>query len=417
MRTARQIRRRRDTFGSNNVDELGNIIYPLDSTNNQRYEEYLRVGYKMSKIWLNRHEMLKTGEKIDITARLTPQTHRIRGIEKFVRDDILKRSGEWHKLKGRYTHLLKEAYYVRNQRTNNEQELIRRRLELVEYFSRYFSVSEVHRICKESWGMRGLPLESIQSFIKQNSEEIRIGQDNYKNSVDEIRLVYKRSRLDEMLDLYNGRRIIYDQYQKHGDYVLLMNTLEQIRKEVEGERVTVDAAFNVQLETAAVDHQEDIMRKLPIKMMILGMVSGRLGIDPKYLVTKLANSYYAKYTGFGGRVSVYDHDDITFPSEMIYNMDEMKELAKAREEGDAELMTPYELVEADGIESQKGSMLKEMLAKKEKMIKRKQEVAVEVVAKGTRRYATKETEKAVKDAKMMDKANKNTRNKRKKSKE
>jgi hypothetical protein len=384
MHSEAEIVRRVGKYGKTNVDGYGNIIYPIDVQRRKEYLIYLSTNKRFEELESQRIYKTKAGGKYDITMRKHMNGVGMVMASVSEKKEIVKVAKEYSYVAGRLIYYRKYAYQQRVKRILMNNELFNRRFELIDYFTRYFSVHEVLRIVKEDWSFNRCERSDIESFYKEYREEIKAAQEEYKNSIDEIRLVYKRSRLDELLDLYNDRRLIYIKQRKQSDYRLLLMTLEQVRKEVEGERVTVDAAFKVQLEKEATVHQEEIMRTLPIKMMILSLVAGRAGQNPQLLMSKLAESYYAKYTGYSGQIKAYDGDDITFPSEFIYNMDEMRELAQRHIEEDMkaeeEFAEPKLTIEVEEI---KNSLLAELLTMKEAFIEEKKSYIEEVRVSGT----------------------------------
>ena len=98
----------------------------------------------------------------------------------------------------------------------------------------------------------------------------------------------------------------------------MLKTLEQIRKEAEGDILTINGAIDVNIEAQIQEHiQEEIYKTINLKEIILGRVAARMNYDPSKLIAALHNSYYAKFVQISGE---YDEDaEITYPSSQAYD--------------------------------------------------------------------------------------------------
>lgn len=376
----REIQQLKDLYGERHVDLAGFLIIPEDVVDKSAYKDYLKT--------IKEYEELKTDaivvtSNVEVTVNLAlPTNHIIKAIVDLPeeeKEDLIRRNKRILRLRGQSLALNNKAYKRNVERSEKVWDvMLRRRFELINYFSRYYSNEEVWKITNYEWKIRATRSQ-VKAFRTKYSVEIRNGQDEYRNSLNEVRLTYKRSRMDELLELYNDRRdLYYNGKRSANDHRLLLATLEQIRKEVEGERVTVDASLQISIEKSISLHQEEIMREIPIKTMIISMTAGRMGINPLWLLTRLTQSYYSQFTGIGGPTLAYDKEEITFPSQFIFNLDELRVKSAEKLKSEEEL-TKYEDLsddEASRMGVIKENLLKKLQAKKKVLeeVKKKMEV-------------------------------------------
>lgn len=197
--------------------------------------------------------------------------------------------------------------------------------EILELFGRYLSLTEVHKIVCQDWGM-SINAGSLEKFRIEHIAEIQAKQEEYVKTYSNVRLGHKRSRLDELTYLYRDRKSIYELTQKGDDYKLLLQTIEQIRREIEGDKLTIDGQFSIQVEQTLSYHiQNEILQELNIKQLIVSKVAVRMNKNPLKLMTYLENSTYAKFAGFKKPEVGLMEDKIIYPSQSIYNFNDIKE--------------------------------------------------------------------------------------------
>lgn len=329
-------------YGRENIDLSGNIIYPVDIKDKDAFEDWL--------ILKKEYEELKKGAdyqtsdpKVRVLLTTTKNSKIKREICELPKEEqkfILDRWKQIHSIRGKMLGVGIRAFKKKSRRASNTltnvKQLNQMKPEVIHLFSKLYNTNEVWRILNHQMDIR-ITRDAVNKFRTEHSEEIRLAQEKYKETYDEVRLVHKRSRLEELLDLYNDRREIYLSTKYQNDYRLLLQTLEQIRKEVEGDRVHVDASLQVKIEHTLTAQQEEVMKELPIKMMIVAMVAGRMNVNPTQIMSQLANSYYAKYTGMNGNMAKFNSADITYPSSFIYNVNDMIGTIEKKVEDDTEL--------------------------------------------------------------------------------
>jgi hypothetical protein len=203
-----------------------------------------------------------------------------------------------------------------------------RKAEIIVLFGHYHTLTEVHKIISVDWGL-DVSFETVSRFRTTNLEAIQAEQDKYIKDYTGLRLVHKRSRLDEYSHLYENRKIIYDVNKSREDYKLLLQTLEFIRKEIEGDRLTVEGNVELNIQqTVNIHIQQNLIKDLNIAQLVLARISNRLDIDPLYLISRLEKSFYSKFTGFALPDNDINNDKIIYPSNQLYDFNELKEKAE-----------------------------------------------------------------------------------------
>lgn len=207
---------------------------------------------------------------------------------------------------------------------NRNSILDHKKAELLTLFGRFYTCEEVHKIVTLQWGLN-VEYSTVTRFRNNNLEAIQVEQDKYVKDWSDIKLVYKRSRLDELTELYNDRKQRYLDTKNREDYKLLLSTLEFIRKEIEGDRLTVDGGLEVNVQqTINIHVQQDVLRNINIIQFIIARVAVRMGLNPMFLMERLERSYYAKFTGFATPDNNINSDEIFYPSRELYDFNRIK---------------------------------------------------------------------------------------------
>lgn len=207
--------------------------------------------------------------------------------------------------------------------TNRDHSLFyaERGAEVLEYFGRYFTLQEVHRVINNEWGYP-ININTLKQYRIDNIDKITERQAEFKREYGDIRLGYKRSRMEELSYLFNTRRDIYSHSKKLDDSKEIRAILEQLRKEVEGDSLTINGNLHVEHDIRIQQQlNEQVMKGLNLKALIVARVAAKLGVDPLILQFKLINSYYAKFTGFKPADKNILTDEIIYPSQLIYDFD------------------------------------------------------------------------------------------------
>jgi len=204
----------------------------------------------------------------------------------------------------------------------------RRKPDLIELFGRMFTLKEVYQIVTDDWKMK-INMAQLNGFRQANISEIIARTEEHKRTYSDIRLGHKRSRLEELTWLYMKRKAIYNHSNKADDHRLLIQTIEQIRKEAEGDKITLDGNVTHNIDSSINELiEKDLTKNLSIKELILARVAAKTGTPVATLVSELSKGWYSKILN---RTAQDAEVEINYPSTQTYDFDNIARVAAAND--------------------------------------------------------------------------------------
>lgn len=201
-----------------------------------------------------------------------------------------------------------------------------RKADMLAMFARMFSTDEVHKTCIQEWGI-DVTLTSIELFRGRNLDKIIELQKEYQLSYSDIRLGYKKSRLEEYMWLYNNFKQKYEEFQRKEDADMMLKCLEAVKREVEGDLIRIEGDLQVNIEhTLNIHVQREVYKKLPINEMIITRVAAKVGVNPLLMLYRLQQSYYSSFSGFGKQLDNESEALPIYPSAQVYDLDKLNSL-------------------------------------------------------------------------------------------
>jgi hypothetical protein len=189
--------------------------------------------------------------------------------------------------------------------------------DIIELLGRMFTVAEVVKIMGEDNGVI-VSEEDVKGILKKHIVEIERKREEFRNRVADVRLYNKRPRLEELAWMYSKMKARYVALNGVDAYNSMLRTLEQIRKEAEGDVLNINGVVDVNIEVTIQNHiQKEILRAINLKEIILGRVAARMNYDPKKLIAGLHNSYYAKFVDISGDFD--ENAEMSYPSNSAYD--------------------------------------------------------------------------------------------------
>jgi hypothetical protein len=194
--------------------------------------------------------------------------------------------------------------------------------DIKELLGKMFTPREVVRILAESREIE-VELNYVQDVLKRFINDIEKRREEFRNRVQDVRLYSKRPRLEELSWMYTQMKMRYNALRSNDAYNSMLRTLEQIRKEAEGDQIFINGAIDVNVETEIRLHiQQTIYKSVNLKEIILGRVAARMNWDLAKLVAGLHNSYYAKFMPTNDE---YDPQaEMEYPSSMNYDFNRIQ---------------------------------------------------------------------------------------------
>lgn len=238
---------------------------------------------------------------------------------------------------------------------------------VIELSGRFFKAEEIYATLIQDLEITNISLYQIKQIQKDNIGKIKELQEKFKSDYSDCRLGYKRSRLEELEYLYRERKQIYGQDRSRENEKQLQSILEQVRKETDGDLV-INGQINLEINNQAekfVEHQ--IIKDLNISMFVLAKIAARMNVNPLLLISRLANSRYSQFTGYSARglSATAQTDEIQYPSNILYNWNQIEAQNANIVEEDKKLAQLPEVKNPKQINNLKAQLLEKLnIAKK-----------------------------------------------------
>lgn len=305
--------------------------------------------------------VLGTGDEVSIKTpgHILKKSLTRLGMEEEDMQPILDESKQFRSVRSKLTQLkIKASGVTRGSRHTTKA--LERSQELLDLFGKYYNATEVHQITNQHWGLTNLRYDWVIDFKNKNAEYIAELREKYAKDHSNVRLGHKRSRLDELTYMYQTRKQKYDDSNSRDDENQLLKIVEQIRKEIEGNKLTIDGSISVQNDITLQNHvNQEMIKYLNINDLIISRLCARMKINPKLILHRLHNSYYKKFTGFVQVEGENDYKEIQYPSAMVYDFGHIEKMHKEV----AVQEVPYEEVKEVPVEEKK-----KVLTVKEKIL-------------------------------------------------
>jgi hypothetical protein len=200
-----------------------------------------------------------------------------------------------------------------------------RHAEILEYYGRYLDDNEILKILQLDWGYN-ISINSLKRFKEKNKAKIASLQEGFRKDLNASKLYHKRYRLEEIWYLYKQRKLSYETTKSREDVRLMMALIKQAKDESEAHQLHISGEITHKVEVTIAHHIErEIMNNLTIQDIIIARVSSRLKVNPAYIINRLHNSIYAKFTGFASPDDSLLEDEIVYPSTMVYDWKKIRE--------------------------------------------------------------------------------------------
>ena len=314
------------------MDNDSKIVIPDDVVNPKEYRVMLAL--QKHPILLNNIYIASDGTEVNIAMLPQHLKKRIEHLSPTEQENILELKRKYNTIRGKIS-AAKAVAYGRAGRLGSkarETELKRYQLspfqeDIIELLGRMFTTQEVVKIMVEENGIECTE-DDVKTVFKDNLVEREKKREEFRNKVADVRLYNKRPRLEELAWMYGKMKMRYLTLNSVDCYNAMLRTLEQIRKESEGDVLTVNGILDVNIEVGIqAQIQKEIFKTINLKEIILGRVAARMNFDPARLLAGLHNSVYAKFVDISGM-----HDDkavMEYPSNSAYDFAAIEQNAEA----------------------------------------------------------------------------------------
>jgi hypothetical protein len=247
--------------------------------------------------------------------------------------------------------------------------------DIITLLGRMFSIQEVVKILVEDNGI-AVSTEKVKQIMANNLVAIERAREEFRNKVTDVRLYNKRPRLEELAWMYSKMKMRYIAMNSTDAYNAMLRTLEQIRKEAEGDILNINGAIDVNLSVELQAHiQKEIIKTINIKEIILGRIAARMNYDCKKLVAGLHNSYYNQFVQISGDFD--PNAEMQYPSLVNYDFGEIERKNADRDDVVEIQAEPVKEEEHEKASSIRDLFLRKIRAQKEQYESRTSTAVVE----------------------------------------
>lgn len=342
-----------------------NIEIPDSVVDNKSYIEYKEMELAMENDASRKYQTTDIDIQIDLLTTQYIIDRMIRHLPQEEKDIIAKKASEYRSLLSKRNILKRKAFGTLNGAksvTDGLGPAAIKKAEILNMYGRYYSTAEIHKVCIQDWNLP-ISIEALTQFSKKHLTQIEELRKDYDKNYDDIRLTHKKSRLGELTWLYQDRKDRYFQNPTDANSRELRAIINDIKKECEGD-IVINGKIHLEIEeTIRIQLKQEILREFNITQLVISSLAGRLNINPMFLLSRLANSTYSKFTGFAVSDDI-DMEEIKYPSSLTYNIDDIKRRnSDIVEEERAIKILPVMIEEAIIIEDVKDDLLQRLKVK------------------------------------------------------
>lgn len=303
------------------METLSTAVIPEGVVNVKEYKKFLAL----QKHPILRNTIYTSSEGDEINIAMLP--HRLRKFIEHLspkeQDDVMELKRKYNQMRAKVSSAKAQAYGRSGRYSGMKKEeiaiykLTPFEEDIIELLGRMFTIAEVVKIMGEDNGVI-VSEDEVKDVMKKHIVEIEKKREEFRNRVTDVRLYNKRPRLEELAWMYSKMKARYVALNGIDAYNSMLRTLEQIRKEAEGDVININGALDVNIEVTIQNHiQQEILKTINLKEIILGRVAARMNYDVKKLVAGLHNSYYAKFVDISGEFD--PSADMQYPSNSAYD--------------------------------------------------------------------------------------------------
>lgn len=350
-------------------------VYPDDITNREMYHKYLAYNIPWEKA-VGRYRAFGTSIP-DVTVDLLQPFMNFRPI--LAKLDLSEKEREYLEQQkkymagffGRMNGFLAKSK-VNKGLVTKRQDLNNVSREIIQMMGKYYSLKE---IIENIYVKHEIKLEEtdLEPFRRDHADAIAELQKVHREDFGDLRLSHKKSRLEELQELYADRKRRYLRSGTALDYRLLLQTIKAISDEAEVDVLRIEGAIDHRVEhTINLHVQQEIFKGMTINDIIIGRVAAQQGVNAAFLIERLHNSFYAKHSGFNKHTNHHaEKEDAIYPSTIVYNWDLIKQQhTPEQQEQRKREMRVEEIQDAEVVEEAKALkdvLMAKIIAKREKL--------------------------------------------------
>jgi len=194
-----------------------------------------------------------------------------------------------------------------------------RKGDILEEFGKYKNIDQMHKILHE-WGFKE-NRNAVSKFYYANIDEIKGRRARFASTEKDFYLSTTAGRVESLSYLYYELLELF-QSNKNVRYASEVRAvIEQVRKEINGDeiRLTIDGKIDITASIQANRSLQELNKKIPVNMIVVGIVAAKKGLNQADIMSQLTNSFYKNFNGFLGNTP--DDSELEYPSHFIKSYD------------------------------------------------------------------------------------------------
>lgn len=206
-----------------------------------------------------------------------------------------------------------------NEKVGSKKVFEFRKGDILEAFGRYKSIDQVWELITE-WGFRE-SRDKVNKFYYENLEDIQNRRLVFSASDKDFYLSTSAGRIEALSYLYTELLRLFEETKNVRYAAEVRSIIEQVRKEIKGDeiRLTVDGRIDITATLQVNRSLQDLNKKIPINMFIVGLVAAKKGLNQADIMSQLTSSFYSRFNGYNGNPN--ENDEIEYPSHFIKSYD------------------------------------------------------------------------------------------------
>lgn len=253
------------------------------------------------------------------------------GVKRVELAQIIEKHAEFHARKIKKSQIMREwkTLLYGSLKASKKDILDLEAAKIIDLFGKFHTVEEVWKIINQQMGYN-CDITRVRKFKSDNEVVISQKRAAYVLKRQDFRLATETGRLEELSEIYYALKQKFEETNRLEYSRELRNIIDSIRKEVKGDelKLTIDGKIDINATIQANKNVLDIAKRMPIHMLIIGLVAAKQNVDPTQMMASLATGHYAKLNGFNGMVDETPRE-IIYPSSIIksYDWGEIRRLA------------------------------------------------------------------------------------------
>jgi len=172
-------------------------------------------------------------------------------------------------------------------------------IEVLEMFGKWYNIEDVHNVIIKEWHLP-VQISELKTFYKENIEKIEYLRTKYAKRQDQFHVATDTGRMEGISALYMYWRQAFAESPSVQISQEMRKLIELAKREVKGDEIVIKLNGNIDVEATMQANKtiDDVLTKLPINLMVVGLVAAKENVNPMNIMASLTNSYYKNYNGF-----------------------------------------------------------------------------------------------------------------------